>query len=375
MRLVGTRQRAIIIKELWALLRDKKGRIVLFLPPVIQLFLFSFAATLEVRNVDIAVLDRSSGTASSEFVSRIAGSPNFREIRRLGSYDELREAIDRQQVIAALVIDQDFDRNITNGQPASIGLVLDGRRSNASQIVGSYLAAIAGDVSLDISRSAAGSAGRGQNEGSIVRHWFNPNLDFLWFNLPTLLVIIVSVSGLAVTSLVIAREREMGTFDQLLVSPLRVHEILIGKMMPTVLVGMINGLIFIIAAQLVFGVPFTGNLPLFILVLLVYNIALIGVGMFVSAISMTQQQAFLGSFAATTPVILLSGFASPIANMPGWLQLVTYANPARYFMEVSLGTFLKSMPASVMLSLTWPIALIALITLGSSAWLFRARME
>jgi ABC-2 type transport system permease protein len=373
MALIGIRQRAMIAKEVQALLRDPKSRQILFLPPLIQLLLFSFAATLEVKNVDIGLLDRSGGAASVELVSRIAGSPNFRDIVPLRSPAELERAIDRQEVIAAIVIDEDFDRDMARGRPATIGLILDGRRSNAAQIVGGYVAQIAADTGLDLAESRTGR--ERAPPGSVAVNWFNPNLDFIWFNLPALLVVIVSVSGLAITSQVVAREREMGTFDQLLVSPLRVHEILIGKMVPSFLVGMTNGSIFILAARFAFGVPFTGNLPLFLVALAVYNVSLIGVGMFVSALSRTQQQAFLGSFAATTPLILLSGFASPIENMPRWLQVATWFNPASYFLEISLGQFLKAMPLDDTLHLLWPMLAIACVTLALAAWLFRARME
>ena len=363
-----TRLRAITIKEIWALIRDPRARISLFMPPLIQLLIFTFAATLDVQNVDIGILDMSAGVHSSEFVAQIAGSPNFREIRRLGSPQELSQAIDRQEVIAAAVIEADFDRKIERGEPATIGVVLDGRRSNAAQIVAGYLQEIA-------SRVGADAAPRDAPETMRVTNWFNPNLNFVWFNLPSLLVIIVSVSGLSITAQSVARERELGTFDQLMVSPLRTHEILIGKMVPPVLVGLINGTLYLVAAQLVFGVPFTGSVIVFFAALILYMMALVGVGMFVSSISQTQQQAFLGSFLATVPVVMLSGFAAPVANMPGWLQIANHINPAQYFMAVSQGLFLKAMPASAVAAHMWPVAIIAVVTLGISAWLFRARME
>lgn len=359
---------AMIVKESWALLRDPKSRIILVLPPLLQLFIFTYATTLEVRNVDIGVLDRSGGVHSSEFVSRIAGSPNFRELRRLGSPGELREAIDNQDVIAALIIEQDFDRVIDRGGTATVGVVLDGRRSNASQIVAGYLSRIAAGVGADLMP-------RTNPGGTVVTNWYNPSLDYIWFTLPSLVAIIVSVAGLSITSQSVARERELGTFDQLMVSPLRVHEILIGKMIPPILVGVFNGSIYLIIAPLVFGVPFTGSLLLFFLSLIVYLLALVGVGMLVSSASQTQQQAFLGSFLVTTPIILLSGYASPIDNMPDWLQTITYANPARYFLTIVQGLFLKAMPAEAVLHHLWPLLLIACITLAASAWLFRARME
>jgi len=360
---------AMIVKEIWAVIRDPKARVVLVVPPLLQLFIFSYATTLDVKNVDVGVLDRSSGVHSSELISQIAGSPNFRRITRLADTQALADAIDNQRVIAAIVIDEDFDRQLTSTGHASIGVILDGRRSNAAQIVSSYISQIAASVGADaLPRANA-------EPGSVITNWYNPSLDFIWFTLPSLIVIVVLVAGLSVTSQSVARERELGTFDQLMVSPLRVHEILIGKMVPPLILGTFNATLYLILAPLVFGVPFTGSLLLFYISLETYLLALIGVGMLVSAASQTQQQAFLGSFLATTPLILLSGYASPIDNMPGWLQLITYANPARYFLVIVQGQFLKAMPAGPVFHQLWPMAIIACVTLSAAAWLFRARME
>ncbi|WP_404333612.1 ABC transporter permease [Sphingomonas sp. MMS12-HWE2-04] len=360
---------AMIVKELWAVLRDPKSRIVLFVPPLMQLFIFTFATTLDVKNVDVGLLDRSSGVHSTEFVQRIAGSPNFRRIVVFTSAAEMRAAVDNQKVIAAIVIDEDFDRKLAAHRPATVGLILDGRRSNAAQIVAGYLTQIAGSIGADLAQS------RDAPQGSVVTNWYNPSLDFIWFTLPSLVAIITSVAGLAITSQSVARERELGTFDQLMVSPLRVHEILIGKMVPPFLIGMINGSVYLVVAPLIFGVPFTGSYLLFFLSLATYLLALIGLGMLVSSASQTQQQAFLGVFLVTTPLILLSGYASPIDNMPGWLQVVTYLDPARYFLVIVQGLFLKAMPAGAVFHQLWPLVLIACATLSASAWLFRARME
>ncbi|WP_256923993.1 ABC transporter permease [Sphingomonas sp. IBVSS2] len=362
---------AMIVKEMWAVLRDPQARLVLFVPPLMQLFIFTYATTLDVKNVDIGILDRSSGAHSVELVQRIAGSPNFRRIERLATPAALKAAIDNQKVIAALVIDEDFDRNLARGKTATIGLVLDGRRSNAAQIVAGYVTNIAGGMGAELAPAQV----RGAAGGSVVTNWYNPALDYIWFTLPSLVAIITSVAGLAITSQSVARERELGTFDQLMVSPLRVHEILIGKMVPPFVIGMINGSVYLVVAPLVFGVPFTGSLLLFWLSLGMYLLALIGMGMLVSAASQTQQQAFLGVFLVTTPLILLSGYASPIDNMPDWLQTITYLDPARYFLVIVQGLFLKAMPAAAVFHQLWPLALIACVTLSASAWLFRARME
>jgi ABC-2 type transport system permease protein len=364
------RLRAMIIKEIWALLRDRKSRIVLVLPPLIQLLIFTFATTMEVKNVDIAVLDRSNGVHAAELVQRIAGSPQFREVIRLESDAALKQAIDNQQVMGALVIESDFDARVAAGKSATIGLVLDGRKSNGAQILGGYVSRIAGEYGAELRPEMTARAG-----GSAVTNWYNPSLDYMWFTLPSLVAVIVSVAGISITSQSVARERELGTFDQLMVSPLRVHEILIGMAIPPMLVGLFNGTLFLFVAQFAFGVPFTGSYLLFFISLIIFMLSLTGIGLMVSAASMTQQQAFLGSFIALVPLMLLSGYASPIDNMPEWLQIITYADPIRYFLIIVEGLFLKAMPAHVVFQQVWPLALIACVTLGAAAWLFRARME
>ena len=364
------RLRAMAIKEFWAILRDPRARMVLFVPPLLQLFVFSLAATLEVKNFDVGLLDRSGGPAAIELASQLAGSPNVGRIVPLRSDEALRTAIDNRKVIAAIVLDPDFDAKIARRETATAGVVLDGRRSNAAQIVGGYLQRIA---------ESTGAALRPQTRApppaSILLNRFNPNLDYLWFTLPSLIVVIGAVSGVSVTAQSVARERELGTFDQLMVSPLRIHEILIGKMAPPIAVGLINGTVYLLVARLVFGVPFTGSVALFYLSLFVFLLALIGVGMFISAASQTQQQAFLGAFLITVPLILLSGYASPIDNMPGWLQIVSLADPSRWFLEIVDGLFLKAMPVADVLPRIYPLLIIAAVTLGFGAWLFRARME
>jgi len=365
-----TRLRAMIVKELWALLRDPKARVVLVVPPIMQLLIFTFATTLDVKNVEIGVLDRSNGAHAAELIQRVAGSPQFRGLVPLTSDAAVRQAIDNQEVIAAIIIEPDFDRRIAAGQTATLGLVLDGRRSNAAQILAGYVGGIAAEYGAELKPQMRARAG-----GSVVTNWYNPSLDYMWFTLPSLVAVIVAVAGVSITSQSVARERELGTFDQLMVSPLRVHEILIGMAIPPMLVGLFNGTVFLIVAQIAFGVPFTGSYLLFFVSLLAYMLSLTGIGLLVSSISMTQQQAFLGSFIATVPLMLLSGYASPIDNMPHWLQIFTYADPIRYFLIIVQGLFLKAMPTAVVLGQTWPMLLIAFVTLSAAAWLFRARME
>jgi ABC-2 type transport system permease protein len=251
-----------------------------------------------------------------------------------------------------------------------VQILLDGRRSNASQIVSAYLGQIVDRFSLE-------GAGPRRTPLPLVaaRNWFNPNLEFTWFTVPGLIAIIALLVGLIVTALSVARERELGTFDQLMVSPLRTHEVLIGKLLPPMIIGTVHVTLYILAARLIFQVPFRGSLPLLYLSAEIYLAAVVGIGLFISSMCATQQQAILGAFLFITPAILLSGFATPIENMPSWLQPITLINPLRYFLVIVRGVFLKALPASEIARNALPLLGIAAVTLTSAAWLFRRRME
>ncbi|MEI3854509.1 MULTISPECIES: ABC transporter permease [Ensifer] len=367
-----TRLKALIVKELLAVLRDPKGRTVLIVPPIMQLLVFSYAATLEVTNVDVMVLNRDNGHWSQDLVQEIQGSPTFRSIRFTNSPDEVRVAIDTQEVIAAIEIGPTFSRDIEGSRPAKVQIILDGRRSNASQIVSGYLSRIVGTLAAE---TPAGKRMASDAVTVVARNWFNPNLTYQWFMVPNLVASIALLIGLIVTALSIARERELGTFDQLMVSPLRTHEILIGKLIPPMMIGLFHITIYILAAVFIFGVPLRGSLFLLYGSAVFYLAAVVGLGLFISALSMTQQQAILGAFLFMVPAMLLSGFATPIENMPSWLQPITYVNPLRYFLVIVKGVFLKDIPAVEVVRQTIPLLLIAIVTLSAASWLFRRRLE
>lgn len=366
------RLKALIIKELLAVLRDPRSRFVLIMPPLMQLLIFTYAATLEVRNVDLMVLNRDGGYWSGELVRRLEGAPTFRSIRFTRDPQEMREAIDEQQVIAAIGIDADFSRTIAAGRPASVQLILDGRRSNAAQIVGNYISQV---VSTLGGETPAGERAAALTPALVERNWFNPNLEYQWFIVPSLIAEIGMLISLILTALAVARERELGTFDQLMVSPLRAHEILLGKLIPPLLLGLAQMTFFVVAAVFFFKVPLRGALlPLYGSGLF-FLASVVGLGLFISSLCKTQQQAILGAFLLLVPATTLSGFATPIDNMPDWLQPFTYLNPLRYFLVVVKGIFLRDLPLSQIALQTAPLALIALVTLTAAAWLFRRRME
>jgi len=367
-----TRLKALIVKELLALLRDPKARLILVGPPLVQLLVFSYAATLDVTNIDLVVLDRDAGAASRELVQRLEGAPDFRRVVPVESETALAAAIDRQEAIAAISIGPTFSRDIAAGVPAKVQVILDGRRSNASQIVAGYVSRIVQGLGAEI---AVGGGRAPPPVDVVARNWFNPNLIYQWFMVPNLVASIALLIGLIVTALSIARERELGTFDQLMVSPLRTHEILIGKVIPPMLVGTVHLTLYVLAAVLIFGIPLRGSLGLLYGSALFYLLSVAGLGLFISALAATQQQAILGAFLLLVPATLLSGFATPVENMPEWLQPVTIVNPLRYFLVIVRGVFLKDLPVAEVAAQTLPLALIAAATLSAAAWLFRRRLE
>ena len=207
----------------------------------------------------------------------------------------------------------------------------------------------------------------------MTRAWFNPNLDALWSTVPSLVAILVALEGLMVTGLSVARERELGTFEQLLVSPLSPGEIVLGKTVPAFLIGVGEGTLMMAVAVFVFRVPLTGSVPLLYGAMAVFLLAVIGIGLFISSLAATQQQAILGTFSCMVPMMLLSGFASPVENMPDWMQTLTLANPIRHFIVIVKGVFLKAMPAGDVLRTMGPLFPIAAVTLTAATWLFRRR--
>lgn len=362
---------AMIVKELWAVLRDPRARIILIVPPVLQLVLFASASTLEVKNLDIGILDRDNGPAAHELLHQMAGSPNIRALVRLNSEADLARAINRQRVLCAITIQEGFSRAVAAHRPAQALAVCDGRRSNSAQIMGGYLAQIAAGAGLAL----RGLADTGAGGGTVTRHMFNPNLDFLYFVLPSLVATVTSVSALAVAAQSVARERELGSFDQLMVAPLRLPEILIGKMTPPVLVGMVNATLYLVVITQLYGEPLRGSVLGYYLAAFFFLTANVGIGMTVSSLAQTQQQAFLGNFLMVVPINMLSGFAAPVDNMPLVLRVAAQADPQMHMVVLMEGLFLKAMPMRDVLASLLPLVAISAVTLSVATLLFRSRME
>ncbi|GAB4188081.1 MAG: ABC transporter permease [Simkaniaceae bacterium] len=362
--------KALIKKEFIAVWQDKKSRMVLIIPPLLQLFIFSLAATLDVKNVSVGILNRDLGKNSFELVQRFIGSKTFKQLHFLDRVEQIQEYIDPQKVVMVLHIDEQFSRNIQQNLPAKVQLILDGRKSNTAQIVQGYALRIIERYSQEL---AAGTVL--PFSALIARSWFNPNLIYPWFTVPGLVPILTMLIGLLLTAMSIARERELGTFEQLVVSPLTSIDILIGKVVPGILVGLIEGTVILLAGIFVFQVPFRGPLITLYLSFFVFVLAIIGIGLFLSSLCRTQQQALLSVFVFMAPAVALSGFATPIENMPYWLQIATWVNPLRHFLVIIRGVCLKSISIKQVMIHTYPIAIIAAINLISSVWFFKKKLE
>ena len=370
MSLLSPRLRAQIVKEFLSILRDPRARMAVLGPPLLQLMIFSFAATLEVRNATLAVFDRDGGRWAQEFVAGIAAADFVGHLQYARSVDELHAAIEQRQALLAIEIPATFSRQVSAGQPAAIQVIVDGRRATSGQVALAYVNTVASNLGVVLKPVSERPV-----DFVVLRHWFNPNLIYRWFVVPGLVGIMSMMVALLVTALSIARERELGTFDQLLVSPTQAGEIIVAKTVPALIIGSTIGMVMVAAAVLGFRIPLHGSLLLLYAAMLLFILSVVGIGLMISAISSTQQQAILGSFAAIVPMILLSGFATPVENMPQVLQVIAEAIPLKHFLIIVHGIFLKGMPAGDLWTHIWPLMAISAVTLPLASRFIRSRLH
>ena len=362
---------ALAIKEFLALLRDSRSRLVIIAPPIMQLIVFGFAATFDLNNVPIAVYNQDKGQISRDLISKFEGSPNFKIIQYIDNENEIKPLIDNRDTLFVLAIGSDFSADLLNGDKTTLQAIFDGRNSNTAMIAMNYLQTIL----LDFNQVWLKKQGQSSQKVMLeIRNWHNENLQSQWFIIPGLVGLITLVVTLLVTALSVAREREAGTFDQLLVTPLQPSEILLGKAIPGIIIGLFEASIIILLAVLVFDIPLRGNIGALYLGLILFILSATGVGLMISSIALTQQQAILGAFLFLVPAVILSGFSTPIANMPEVLQWLTMLDPLRYFLVIVRGVFLEGDSFLILLNQYWPMALISIATLSFAGWLFRHRM-
>ena len=362
---------ALIFKEFLALLKDPKSRYVIIGPPVIQLLVFGYAATFDLTNVPFAIYNESSSEDARELVARFRGSANFNEVATITHDEQIAPLIDSKQVLLVVHIGPRFSRNLRTLGTAPVQIILDGRDSNTAMLAMGYVQKMVDNYNV---QWASQNALPGPPARLVARSWFNPNLVSRWFIVPGIVGLLTLVVTLLVTALSVAREREQGTFDQLLVTPYHPWEILIGKAVPGFVIGTVEATLIIVVAVFWFQVPLLGSLVVLYTGLFLFLLSAIGVGLMISSLSVTQQQGLLGAFMFLVPAIILSGFATPILNMPPAVQKLTLVNPMRYFMVIVRGVFLEGTPFHLLIDQFWPLAVIGIVTLSMASWLFRRRM-
>lgn len=357
----------LIRKELLALLKDPSSRTLLFAPALIQALLFGYGATYDLTHVPYAVLDQSRGDASNELLARLDGTGVFDRVATLGAATQIAGWIDSGNALLVISIPSDFQRRLAAGQQAPLQVILDGRNSSTAGLASAYVSSIVAAYNQTLGVTAPLTVER--------RFWFNTNLESRWNLMPAMIAALSMLQTLMLAALSVAREREQGTFDQLLVTPLTPLQILVGKALPSMLVGLLQSTIIFLIILLWFRIPMSGSVWLLYLGLFTFTLASVGIGLSISAVSLTMQQAMLYTFMLVMPLMLLSGLLTPVRNMPEILQLATYANPLRFGVDLVRRVYLEGAEFSDMAFDFVPLLVMAAITLPLAAWLFRNRLS
>jgi ABC-2 type transport system permease protein len=382
------RIREIFQKEFFQTLRDPRMRAILFGIPLIQLILFGYAVNLDVENARTAWMDMDQTPESRDLMASFTGSPYFTIIAAPRSDSDVQQLMDHGIVQAVIRVLPGFSRDVQRGSSASVQILVDGTNSNTASIVASYASQIIAGFAAralaaqENSRTFAPSARMGAAVPAVLpvlttqsRVWFNPDLRSRVYFVPGVIVNIIALVTIMLTSMSIVREKEIGTMEQLMVTPVRPFELILGKLLPFALVGVIEVALVVVAARLVFHIPIRGNIALLFGCALLFLLTTLGVGLFISTISQTQQQAMMSSFFFFMPAMLLSGFAFPIRNMPVPVQYLTYLNPLRYFMQIVRDLFLKGTGAESFWQNMVALALFGTAILGLSALRFRKKLD
>ncbi len=366
-------QRILILcrKELLSIFKDPRSRIVLFAPIVLQTLLFGYAATFDLNRVPLGILDQDRSGASHDLIASLLGGGIFERARDLESPAQIANVINRKRALVVLHIGPHFERDLLAGATPTVQVLMDGRNSNTAATAAGYINAVVERFN-ERWREERGSASTPLSLQS--RAWYNENLETRWYMIPSLIAALSMLQTLMLSGLSVAREREQGTFDQLLVTPLRPGEIMVGKAAPPILIGLVQSSLILLIALFWFGIPFAGSYLTLYASLLIFTIASVGIGLAISAYAANMQQAMLFSFVLLMPMMLLSGLASPVKNMPEVLQTITLANPLRHAIEAVHRVYLEGAGIATIFDNLWPLAIIASVTLPTAAWLFRHRL-
>ena len=367
----------ILRKEFLQTLREPRMRVLLFLPPVLQLVIFGLAVNLDIDHARIAWMDLDHTPESRDLQMRFFSTIRFDLVALPESEEQVQSVLDRGQAQAVVRVLPGFARDLARGRTPGVQVLVDGSNSNSASLISGY----AGQV---IAEFAASRITDHKKRRSVPlsapidakpRVWFNPDLYSRNYFVPGVIANIIMIVTLMLTALAIVREKEIGTMEQLMVTPMRPIELMLGKTLPFALVGLVDLVLVTTAALLIFRIPLRGSFLLLLLCSILYLMTSLGAGLFFSTLAQTQQQAMMGSFFFTTPAFMLSGFAFPIRNMPQVVQYLTYLDPIRYFIEIVRGIFLKGVGVSVL----WPqlicLAVFGVGVLALSALRFRKTLD
>jgi ABC-2 type transport system permease protein len=375
-----SRLKQMLIKEFIQVFRDKRTRFVLFGPPLIQMVIFGYAANFEIRHVPTVVVDFDHTQESRDLISRFSSSPYFDVQRQLTDSRQIVDLLDGGDTVVALQINAGFSENLRKGQTAPLQVIVDGTNSNTALIASGYVSQIAQGFAQDyqqdrMQRISPMLVERMPRVELEQRPWYNTDLKSRWFFVPGVICSLTLVLVTTLTAFAVVREREIGTLEQIMVTPIRPLEFILGKTLPFFLIGLLDVGLIAVVGTLWFGVPFRGSLVVLFVGTVVFLLCQLGVGLFISTVSSTQQQAMITAFFFIMPAITFSGFGFPLSTMPEWLQKLTYFNPLRYFLVVVRGVYLKG----VGLDILWPqimgMAVLALLVLSLSVVRFHKALD
>lgn len=331
----------LIRKEFRQMLRDPRSKRMLFMSPIVQLMLFGYAVNTDVRNAKTFVVDHDRTATSRELIQTFTASGYFRVTGYGARPADIAGALDRGDVVLGLEIPRGFAADLAAGRPAPVQVLVDGTSSNTATVAQGYAAQI-------LATFGRREAGGGRPIDLRARAWYNPNLISRVYNVPGVIGTIIMLMGLLLTALAIVREREIGTLEQLMVSPLTPAELILGKCLPVVAVCFIDLLLITAVAMLWFHIPLVGSFGLLLFASTFYILSGLGLGLLISTVSNTQQEAFMSMFFFFLPAIILSGFMYPVENMPRIVQIATLANPIRHYLVIVRGIFLKGAGLAVL---------------------------
>ncbi len=372
------RIRHLIIKEFIQALRDPRLRLFVILPPIIQLIIYGYAINFDLKHITTAIFDQDRTPVSRDLIRRFAATDYFDLRWQVNREGEIRDLMDRNRITVALRIPPDFTEDLRAGRTASLQLIVDGTDSNTALVVSRYANTILASYAQGVLNQHLQQMGLGESLALPVaiepRAWFNVNLISRFTYVPGVIAMVIMLVTLMLTALSVVREKELGTMEQILVSPLRPLEFMLGKTIPFVLISLVDVVLVTLVALFWFGVPFRGH-PLVLLAGVIFFLFnSVGLGLFISTLSRTQQQAMMAGVFLFTPALLLSGLVFPIPNMPVAVQYFTYLNPLRYFIIIIQDVFLKGVGLKVL----WPqlvgLALLGTALLTLSVLRFRERL-